>query len=164
MNTLPPLPAPVSLLYPHTSRTAMLYTDSQMEVYALAAIAAQAQPAAKALSERFALQHVAYADEDGLHWLSGRHVENCELYAMPGYGNAPALYMHPAEAQPVQPTPLQPLSRDRIAKAAFDAGYRSTTSQGRRDFICGILHGEQAHGIGSPGAPVAPTLSLEDAK
>ena len=55
--------------------------------------------------------------------------------------------------QPVQPTPLQPLSRDRIAKAAFDAGYRSATSQGRRDFICGILHGEQAHGIGSPGAP-----------
>ena len=111
MNTLPPLHDTVlnaaiaaiaawnaSPYFSKTGKMARAFEDLAVS------IAAQAQPAAKALSERFALQHVAYADEDGLHWLSGRHVENCELYAMPGYGNAPALYTHPAETQTAQPT------------------------------------------------------------
>ncbi|EPQ3027586.1 hypothetical protein NRQ82_000685 [Pseudomonas aeruginosa] len=46
------------------------------------------------------LQHMAVAADGELRWMTGRKIDNCELYAMPDFGQAPKLYAAPvAQAQ-----------------------------------------------------------------
>ncbi|HBO3356376.1 TPA: hypothetical protein L4S42_004220 [Pseudomonas aeruginosa] len=46
------------------------------------------------------LQHMAVAADGELRWMTGRKIDNCELYAMPDFGQAPKLYAAPVA--PVQ--------------------------------------------------------------
>lgn len=41
------------------------------------------------------LQHMAVAADGELRWMTGRKIDNCELYAMPDFGQAPKLYAAP---------------------------------------------------------------------
>ena len=49
-----------------------------------------------------------------------------------------------ATAQPAQ----EPLTREQVRGLLKSAGYDTAPVQGRADFINGLRHGEQAHGIG----------------
>ncbi|MGV8455413.1 hypothetical protein ACV34Z_32895, partial [Pseudomonas aeruginosa] len=39
--------------------------------------------------EPIKLQHMAVAADGELRWMTGRKIDNCELYAMPDFGQAP---------------------------------------------------------------------------
>jgi len=81
----------------------------------LIAINAMVQPTAQPAPMPVALQHMAVAENGILHWMSGRKIDNCELYAMPDFGRAPFLYTSP------QPPAVQPASEwnDAIEAAAL---------------------------------------------
>ena len=68
-------------------------------------LAAAPQPAEKAQQagrqEPIKLQHMAVAEDGVLRWMPGRKLYNCELYAMPDFGRAPALYTAPQSAPEV---------------------------------------------------------------
>ena len=75
--------------------------DRDMRVAFIDEIAAAAvAPAASATAIR--LDHVAYCDEGKLQWMSGRKPVDCELYAMPDRGRAPAV-VYTAPQSPVAP-------------------------------------------------------------
>lgn len=64
-----------------------------------------AQPADQQ-GEPVALHHMAVAEDGELRWMSGRKMQNCELYARPDGGRIPSvLYRHaqPATAKVVPP-------------------------------------------------------------
>lgn len=70
-------------------------------------VALERDPAMRqAGQEPVQLQHMAVAENGNLRWMTGRKMQNCELYAMPGGKNAPKLYAtSKAERQP--PTDAQ---------------------------------------------------------
>ncbi len=53
------------------------------------------------------LQHMAVAADGELRWMTGRKIDNCELYAMPDFGQAPKLYAAPV-AQAQHSVPIAP--------------------------------------------------------
>lgn len=61
-----------------------------------------------------ALQHMAVAEDGVLRWMSGRKVQNCELYAMPDWGVAPPLYAAPLadRAERADAGPLEALQEE----------------------------------------------------
>lgn len=60
------------------------------------------QARAQVQGEPVNLQHMAVAENGALRWMTGRKVQNCELYAMPDFGRAPTLYTTPQPAQATQ--------------------------------------------------------------
>ncbi|HEK0003314.1 TPA: hypothetical protein SMN85_003646 [Pseudomonas aeruginosa] len=62
------------------------------------------------------LQHMAVAADGELRWMTGRKIDNCELYAMPDFGQAPKLYAAPV-AQAQQLKYLDKQCRDDVARA-----------------------------------------------
>lgn len=58
-----------------------------------------AAPIAQTAPQAVKLQHMAYAEDGALHWMSGRKIDHCELYAMPDFGRAPQLYAAPQTEQ-----------------------------------------------------------------
>jgi hypothetical protein len=73
------------------------YRDSEVRSLwdAWQARAAIATRPAQTEQQPVKLQHMAYAEDGQLHWISGRKIDNCELYAMPDFGEAPDLYAAP---------------------------------------------------------------------
>ncbi|MBX6133556.1 hypothetical protein ISD41_26825 [Pseudomonas aeruginosa] len=51
------------------------------------------------------LQHMAVAADGELRWMTGRKIDNCELYAMPDFGQAPKLYAAPVAQAQSEETP-----------------------------------------------------------
>ncbi|MFG8343408.1 hypothetical protein ACEOPV_05475, partial [Pseudomonas aeruginosa] len=66
--------------------------------------------------EPIQLQHMAVAEDGELRWMTGRKIDNCELYAMPDFGRAPKLYAAPI-AQADQLHALDKQCRDDVARA-----------------------------------------------
>ncbi|HFH4633782.1 hypothetical protein [Pseudomonas aeruginosa] len=62
------------------------------------------------------LQHMAVAADGELRWMTGRKIDNCELYAMPDFGQAPKLYAAPV-VQAQQLNDLDKQCRDDVARA-----------------------------------------------
>jgi len=63
-----------------------------------------AKRAAVGSAEPVRLHHMAVAENGVLRWMTGRKINDCELYAMPHFGNAPLLYTAPpapVSAEPV---------------------------------------------------------------
>ena len=59
----------------------------------------QAEAQQPATGKPVNLQHMAVAENGALRWMTGRKVQNCELYAMPDFGRAPTLYTTPPASQ-----------------------------------------------------------------
>ena len=151
--TLPPLPdLVVALRYPHTSRAAMLYTDSQMEVYSLAAIAAQAQPAPIVVQPDFYVRSVDTV------WINKPNFNsvNAMLWSKPAAGRVPCYLATPPVVLVVQPTPLTKAQLWKILESVD-----TTTARLPLGFELFARAIELAHGI---SAPVVPTLSPGDEK
>lgn len=181
MNTPPPLPAPVALLYPHTSRAAMLYTGSQMEVYALAAIAAQAKqaPAVQPDGEWVWMTHpnrnggrpipVQKFTEDGVSFYRPFDFDANDLE----WGKRDDKWKVVEAVQPVQPTPpgwkLVPLqatnamvkegawhtkikSEDDESDSGNDNEHYRSRGQALAVYMV-MVEAAPEHGMGSPGAP-----------
>lgn len=59
----------------------------------LTRLIAEAQSAPEPVQgEAVKLQHMAVVEDGVLRWMTGRKIDNCELYAMPDFGRAPPLY------------------------------------------------------------------------
>ena len=78
--------------------------------------AAQTRMAELEKQEPIQLQHMAVAEDGELRWMTGRKIDNCELYAMPDFGRAPKLYAAPI-AQADQLHALDKQCRDDVARA-----------------------------------------------
>jgi len=85
------------------------------------------QARAQVQGEPVNLQHMAVAENGALRWMTGRKVQNCELYAMPDFGRAPTLYTTPQPAQATQAG--EPMTREQISKCIgevmLNSGYGS---------------------------------------
>ncbi|KGX12503.1 hypothetical protein X986_3898 [Burkholderia pseudomallei] len=85
------------------------YHESMCAAWEERARRAAASPAAEVVR----LQHVATAEDGGkLRWMTGRRPRDCELYAMPDGGRAPAtLYTAPQPAQADAPARIEALRK-----------------------------------------------------
>ena len=94
--------------------------DFDLPVTTMASIDAfranQSAPADKGQGEPVGLQHMAVAEDGKLRWMSGRKMQNCELYALPD-GSAirfPLYAERPAPVAVVMPFDFEhPLSKER---------------------------------------------------
>ena len=169
--TLPPLPVPTGYVQPRFVRDPDVrtgyFTAEQMATYALAAIAAQAQPAPIVVQPE-PMQSFADRIKNGIadHLSDNAPMRRYDLAEIDELIRsveirADMLATTPPVVQPVQPTPLDVLTALRRVVAADDA--HASVHAADSDDVARMVEWAEAfdearetlalHGIGSPGAP-----------